>query len=48
MVLLGKAYDERAVGLVRARVDPRFDRLRADPRFQDLVRRMKFPASSSQ
>jgi tetratricopeptide (TPR) repeat protein len=48
MVQLGKAYDERAVQLVRASVDPRFDPLRADPRFQELLRRMKLPARNSQ
>ncbi len=43
IALLERAYDERAVGLVRVRVDPRFDRLRADRRFQELIRRMNFP-----
>jgi tetratricopeptide (TPR) repeat protein len=48
MVWLERAYDERDVSLVRAKVNPRLDPLRADPRFQDLLRRMKFPASGGQ
>jgi serine/threonine protein kinase/tetratricopeptide (TPR) repeat protein len=48
MAWLEKAYQARDVSLVRLRVDWRFDPLRSDPRFQDLVRRMKFPASGSQ
>ena len=41
--IAGRAYDERQVFLVRAKVSPWLDPLRADPRFQDLVRRMHFP-----
>jgi TolB-like protein/tetratricopeptide (TPR) repeat protein len=37
---LQKAYEERSSGLVEVQVDPRFDSLRADPRFADLVHRM--------
>ncbi len=35
-----KAYDERSDGLVNLKVEQRFDNLRADPRFADLVRRV--------
>ncbi len=37
---LNKAYDERASALVYLRVNRDYDPLRADPRFQDLLRRM--------
>ena len=41
---LEKAYEERASWLnVRFKVDPRFDSLHSDPRYQDLLRRMKIP-----
>jgi hypothetical protein len=38
--LLEKAYDERVERLVWLRADPRFDPLRLDPRFNDLLTRM--------
>jgi serine/threonine protein kinase/tetratricopeptide (TPR) repeat protein len=37
---LAEAEAERAVGLTYARVDPRLDRLRDDPRFDELLRRL--------
>ena len=42
-VWLEKAYEERVSQLVYIQIDPVFDPLRSDPRFQDLVRRMNFP-----
>ncbi|MCH7985448.1 MAG: winged helix-turn-helix domain-containing protein [Acidobacteria bacterium] len=40
---LEKAYEDHEHWLVALKVDPFFDSLRSDPRFQDLVRRMNFP-----
>ena len=40
---LERAFDEHGYSLLRLKVDPFFDSLRSDPRFQDLVRRMNFP-----
>jgi len=40
---LEKAYQHRRPLLVYLKVDRRWDPLRDDPRFQDLVRRMNFP-----
>jgi eukaryotic-like serine/threonine-protein kinase len=37
---LEKAFEDRSWGMVRLKVDPRFDRLHADPRFASLLRRM--------
>ena len=38
---LQRAYEERSPQLPFLKVDPRLDTLRPDPRFQDLLRRMK-------
>jgi serine/threonine protein kinase/tetratricopeptide (TPR) repeat protein len=40
---LNQAFDERAEDLIEYKVAPWIDPLRSDPRFQDLLRRMKFP-----
>ena len=41
--LLDQAYDERSIDLVLAKVDPRLDPLRDDPRFRELLKRVGFP-----
>jgi len=40
---LNRAYEEHAGFLIFVNSDPRFKPLRPDPRFQDLLRRMRFP-----
>ena len=39
---LQKAYEDRSHWLVWMNLDPRFDNVRSDPRFADLLRRMHF------
>lgn len=47
MEYLERAYAERSSNLCNLQVDLWTDRLRADPRFQELVRRMNFPPRPS-
>jgi hypothetical protein len=44
---LEQAYQERATLLSYVGMDPRFDRLRRNPRFIDLLRRIRWPANVS-
>jgi tetratricopeptide (TPR) repeat protein len=40
---LDKAYQERSPVLFAIKVDPSWDRLRSDPRFDKLIRKIGFP-----
>jgi eukaryotic-like serine/threonine-protein kinase len=44
---LEQAFKERDGQLTYMKVDPAFDEIRSDPRFQDLVRRIGFPQLSA-
>ena len=39
---LRNAYEDQSHWLVWLNLDPRFDNVRPDPRFQELLKRMKF------
>ena len=40
---LENGYEERSAWMVYLKTDTRYDPLRSDPRFCDLMRRMNFP-----
>lgn len=42
---LEKAYQDHSWWLLWIKTDPRFENLRSDPRFTDLVRRINYPAN---
>jgi hypothetical protein len=43
MAVLDQAYKAQEFVMFFLKVDPRFDSLRYDPRFQDLIHRIGFP-----
>ena len=43
IVWLEKALEEKEHRLVRLKIDPIYDPLRSNPRFQKLIERMNFP-----
>ncbi len=40
---LDLGFEQRNVAFTSIKIDPKFDRLRADPRFNELIIKMKFP-----
>ena len=40
---LEKAFTEKDVRMVFLKIEPKWNQLRAEPRFKDLLRRMNFP-----
>ncbi len=44
LLWLERANEERSTRMMFVKVDPAFDALQSDPKFQDLLRRAKLPA----
>jgi tetratricopeptide (TPR) repeat protein len=44
---LERGFERRDTTMVSLAVDPRLDTLRAEPRFEELVRKMKFPVQEN-
>ena len=44
-VMLAKAFQDRSFELISIMVDPRFDQLRGDARFQDLAAELRLPST---
>jgi hypothetical protein len=40
---LNKAYDLRLSSLCWLKIEPQMDPLRSDPRYQELLKKMRFP-----
>jgi hypothetical protein len=40
---LYKAYEERSINLLYLKLEPRYDPLRSNPRFQELIRGVGLP-----
>jgi hypothetical protein len=40
LALLDEAYEQHEWGMLLLKAEPRYDPLRSDPRFQDLMRRV--------
>ncbi|HEY1272317.1 MAG TPA: protein kinase [Terriglobales bacterium] len=43
LAMLDRAYNERDISLTYLKVDPAFDEMAADPRFQAILQRLSFP-----
>ena len=47
MELLEHAYSEHSVDIVKAKIDPKLNGLRSEPRFETLVQRVGFRSNNA-